>query len=139
MKKRIDIEQLMSLSDEQKEKLRELWVPQSWDRVLVVGGFPYYGHISEYEDAVSVNDNEWFETGQITNVDGDIFYRKEDILPLLTIGDMIEILPNYCIIEKKQSHEEETPVYRVINIESGIVRESTEFADILFETLKEVL
>jgi hypothetical protein len=69
MKQRISVEDLNQLSEEQKQRLRELWKPRNHD-VYVYG----------YHDTVN----------QIT--DATKFLGKNNALPVLGIGQMIELL-----------------------------------------------
>ena len=78
MKQRITVEQLHELSEEKKEKLRKWWNPQ-------IGDFYIFKYEGEYWH------EPWFHNDQdgyhkFMNEDG------EDPIPLLTIGQMIEIL-----------------------------------------------
>lgn len=69
MKRRISTEQLQELTDEQKQKLRELWQPEE-------GDFYIHGH-------------HFFINQVPKNVN---MLRKEHSLPLLDIGQMMELL-----------------------------------------------
>ena len=84
MKQRITAEQLNSLNDNQKNKLREWWEPKPWD-VCWEGHFEVcIYNLSETTDAI-----------YLTNCDNDgcnDVSFKRDLLPLLNIGQMIEFL-----------------------------------------------
>jgi hypothetical protein len=77
MKQIITVEQLMELTEEQKQRLRELWKREFGDVF----------YITDYKDnkeaQMQVMDRVW----QLIVKD----YRKE-FLPLLSIGQMIELL-----------------------------------------------
>jgi hypothetical protein len=98
MKKRIIREQLNELSDIQKEKLREMWVPEEGD---------YY---------VVFLDNEKYYEGMIRDIrgfrsieNGIVIYRK-DTIPLLDIGQIIAITHNILTVNDERNYE-----LRVIN------------------------
>ena len=82
MKQRITVEQLNELTDKQKERLQEWWNPQSYDVACgLVSGTEYV--IDVHGDTISMlEDSE----GIVPPID------KKEILPLLSIGQMIQLL-----------------------------------------------
>ena len=84
MRQRIEPAQLNELSTGQKEKLREWWKPGFTDHFLYEKDDGFKGcHIVEYYDC----DGEIATLGNRTHC-----LRKTSCLPLLSIGQMIEIL-----------------------------------------------
>ncbi len=81
MRQYITVDQLNELAPEQKERLREWWGPQDYDVVY----HPGYNinPISYYEH----NQTIYLNHGEVTSK-----VEKEDCLPLLTIGQCIELL-----------------------------------------------
>ena len=80
MKRRITVEQLNELTPEQKQKLRELWKPQADDKVMDFRG---------KESHISMLSTHFYK-----EVYGNEGLKKfqETMLPLLSIGQMIELL-----------------------------------------------
>jgi|SRR3972149_466892 len=121
MKQRIDKEQVLSLTDEQKVKLRELWEPKEGDFFY----FPIYGecYYGEYMGGYS----------------NEAFVPNADSLPLLSIGQMIEILHR----KNLQITLEQGRDYAVSFFLGFIPKEyrfqDKELCDALWEALKEVL
>ena len=119
MKQHISVDQLAELTPRQKEKLRELWKPQEGDRVLAV----INGRFTTLEYLIVINSN----------------FKKEKTndLPLLSIGQMIEILKREGYLEMK--------LFGVINEDWRVVDScmavfyEDELCDALFEALKAVL
>lgn len=78
MKQNISVKQLQELTDDQKERLRDWWKPQKGDWFVACGdieiaGSFICGTIDSYNQA------GWC-------------YEKKDCLPLLSIGQCIELL-----------------------------------------------
>jgi hypothetical protein len=70
MKQRITVDQLLELSEDQRIRLREWWYPTP--------GEYYWSGVEKRCTCISINFNE--------------SYRPKKELPLLTIGQMIELL-----------------------------------------------
>jgi hypothetical protein len=101
MKQRITLEQLNELTDEQKGRLREWWNPQRGDFALVwkVGrdGIPY-----DQKDIVIGGSTSWdkgngqyftYDAPETFDNDGSCdYYRKDCMFPLLSIGQMLDIM-----------------------------------------------
>jgi len=86
MKQRITVEDLEQLTEEQKQRLREWWKPQS-------GDFMYYLRRGKQVLINYIGDG--ISDDVIVHVDyiiGEELYTKGDCLPLLNIGQMIELL-----------------------------------------------
>lgn len=92
MKQRITAEQLSELTTEQKEKLRELWVRDEGD----------YG-VTEGIEFIVTGEREDEDTGFIFLIgkkpfyQGEIWFNCEKCLPLLSIGQMVELLGDRII------------------------------------------
>lgn len=89
MKKRITVDQLNELSEKQKQKLRSQWVPSKGDIF-----------ISDNEELVINYIGDWLLSDVIVSVDytyGERLFDLEDCLPLIDIGQMIEILEDEFI------------------------------------------
>jgi hypothetical protein len=89
MKLHIDVEQLNELSDKAKEKLREWWKPEEGDLVIFLQDNNHF-------------DKETFVVGTgtfLTDKGWGVNYEdqaglmpKENVYPLLSIGQMIELI-----------------------------------------------
>ena len=130
MKQRITPEQLMDMTPEQEEKLMELWQPQKGDMV----------HSKKYGELLIkevVHEDFYYVT-----LDEFIYDYTPKMLPLLSIGQMIELLEYkglYCI---KPIFEGD--VFSEIEAWDVCVKDQfwgkgKELADALREAVKEVL
>jgi hypothetical protein len=93
MKQNISMEQLNELSDRAKENLRKKWEPEVGDQVYYDENIYIYTHFMP--DTKELCMRELVSMG----FDGEEMNRyavKEELLPLLSIGQMIEILANIC-------------------------------------------
>lgn len=79
MKRRITVEQLQELTEEQQERLRGRWKPECYDVYWT----------SAFEDSCNI-----VLTDEYGNVNGYVKNNMELCLPLLDIGQMIELLQN---------------------------------------------
>src|SRR5690554_4691823 len=105
MKQHITIEQLNELSDKAKEKLREWWKPEEGDLVIFLQDNNHF-------------DKETFVVGTgtfLTDKGWGVNYEdqaglmpKENVYPLLSIGQMIEFLPNFKEITKVEGEFTDT-------------------------------
>lgn len=89
MKQYIDVEQLNELSDKAKERLREWWKPKDGDLYahFIDKDFKMYGlHI--YQGSTSKSELWHIMDG----TDPDSFARTQGSYPLLSIGQMIELI-----------------------------------------------
>ena len=74
MKRRITVEQLQELTEEQQQRLREWWKPTAWDVIVVYHGMGM----------------------KVTNVYNEMVSTDKKVcMPLLSIGQMIEMLQLY--------------------------------------------
>lgn len=89
MKQHITIDQLNELSEQGKEKLREWWKPQ-------VGHMVLWDHLSG-----PLTRNGECMWDDLTKDD----FEKDDYLPLLSIGQMIEFLNENSMRITRQDHE----------------------------------
>jgi hypothetical protein len=144
MKQRINIEQLQELTEEQKQRLREWWKPNKYDVAI---DFKY----DNYEFPVEqVCDDKLIDFVDYGEEIADS--KKEDCLPLLNIGQMIELLTNKgrfaekLIIEiyKATRVERENKICEIYehsrDYEDGIVSYANrELANCLWQAVKQVL
>lgn len=115
-KRRISIEQLQELTAEQQQKLREWWEPQNGDYY----SYTYYCISTQYkeENCIGVYDKK---------------YPIENALPLLDIGQMIELLG----INMVSCVQYVTPAW-VVHFNAKEYGD-VELADALWEAVKQVL
>jgi hypothetical protein len=110
MKQRITCEQLKELTEEQKQRLREWWKPQEHDIYVVWG---------DYVTAVG------------KGCESDI--NKENCTPLLSIGQMIEIVANHF-------KEVKMPVVQIGDeVKTDFYGAMMPLCDALWQAVKEVL
>lgn len=108
MKRRITVEQLSELTDEQEEKLRSLWIPQTGDI--------YFRMDYTYDSPLLCEEYDYVKVDK----------EKNSCLPLLDIGQMIEIL-----------HNNEIPFNPPIDISDKF--EIDNLCDALWEAVKTLL
>lgn len=118
MKKRISVDQMRELTKEQKKKLCEWWHPEHGDN--------FYDYIeTAYTDCiVFLNGND------IKGCQGDE-YKKENCLPLLNIGQMIELLEN----KEHNNHL----IRQIFHITSSQIDNVDNLCDALWEAIKSIL
>lgn len=120
MKQHITVGQLNELSKEAKEKLREWWKPERLDRVKDDGieGEYYLTDYSTEFDGWIVEDEETRHAGW-----------KKGMLPLLSIGQMIEFLDS----EDMRWHS------YVVDTNTGGLSYDDELCDALWEEVRRIL
>jgi hypothetical protein len=128
MKRRITIDQLNELSEEQKQRLSDWWSPNKGDWYY----YPAINHIDVIETSLAI----------------DLNLIRYDHYPLLDIGQMIELLFDCRITDKYFSH---SLIVRVSkygsdiygnerNFEDGINEsKADELADALWKAVKSIL
>jgi len=123
MKRRITVEDLQQLTPEQQQKLRELWKPK-WDDLVM----DFRGK----ESRLSIESNNFYL--ELYGKDGLKKY-SDTKLPLLNIGQMIELLPLCYSGEGKYwtSTDYDKPSH------FGIWWEGEELCDALWKEVKEEL
>jgi len=131
MKQRINIDQLQELTLIQQNKLRELWQPKQYDYVAYTYEYYEKWEINEVIIKGLYNGNPT-KVEEISNIDGEYVFMKDKCLPILNIGQMIEILGNdwYDELFICQFYHNE---YYVENSYDG------EFVDALWEKVKYIL
>jgi hypothetical protein len=181
MKQHITIENLLELTEYQRDRLNDLWIPQRHDTAVgflckdaenneydifefVIGhviiretGAGYsmtlinleaLRELKKQEEAPEeeVDTEEFFEEDFVFEYQRPDIYSKGDCLPLLNIGQMLEILSkcgygngNFYVNFKKDNKECE--VGRDIDryLDLGIDYNGEELCDILWTALKEAL
>ena len=126
MKRRITVEQLQELTEEQQQRLREWWKPQYQDVYA-----EYDGCLDCYEEMTATYPKQ----------------PDQNDLPLLDIGQMIELLDNNSISEKEFaiSHVKHGAeyYYEVLAIDKNERYETFESAeelvDALWQAVKQIL
>jgi hypothetical protein len=87
MKRRLTVEQLNELTSEQKDHLREQWIPEKYDICLCgdLTGIVIIFHVESQEIGGVFDNYIWLsDEGEYTT--------KDNLLPLLDIGQMMELL-----------------------------------------------
>jgi hypothetical protein len=142
VKQRITIDDLNQLTKEQREKLRKWWKPRVGDWAAVCGN--KYGVLVALVQKFTVSKRAGLLLRQSKDVILDVMgykYDKKDCLPLLSIGQMIEILDSYY--QNKGFNFEIG--YTIVNKRWGIwndcilEHEQTELCDALWEAVKSIL
>jgi hypothetical protein len=110
MKQRITVEQLQELTEEQQQKLREWWEPQDGDM--------------------------FFRNNRIQICDIGYHHDKDECLPLLDIGQMIELLLDKC---GKNLNIYQCKNFNTITVTTFKEYFAQELCDSLWEAVKEVL
>lgn len=127
MKQRITPEQLMELSAEQKEKLREWWFKKGPQEGDWIGAVPGPHIFTNYKYQPYANSNEW----ELMVGDGD---RPRPYLMLLpNIGQMIELL-KWPSIKPIADYHHNWVVINNINL-----YEAKELTDALWDAVKATL
>ena len=142
LKQRITPEQLAELSDEQRERLRDWWKPQAGGFVVINWKQDYIGMflvIHVYPEHVLVG-----------GMADEVKFEKDKVLPLLSIGQMVELLSQRRPVDISFLTNEKTWDVMVLNDYSpkgeegaywgdGPDWERDELVDALWEAVKEVL
>ena len=131
MKQRIEVSQLQDLSPEQQDKLREWWKVEIGDCALIRDGYLGNG-LSCLIDGYS----EEYDSVHFISHDGFGSHPKEVYNPLLSIGQLIELL-----MDKKAYHLwlSQGEYY---NFGHNVIMDwdsKTELIDCLFQAAKEIL
>ena len=129
MKQHITVDQLLSLTPEQQAKLREWWVPEVGD--AIAGWW-----LNEEDDMALVPlgfvlkiDDDHLDTG------GDIIWYKGNCLPLLSIGQCLELLCSKGVA----TIEARPAVGFSMHIKVPVDAWGKESIDALFAAVKEVV
>jgi hypothetical protein len=118
MKQRITVEQLNELTDEQKERLRVWWKPQIGDWI-----------IDTEEMEGPIEDLNKGGGDPIYSYGGKWITEKSKCLPLLSIGQMIELTESTNIIKYNGGWA----------LEEDAISFHDELCDALWEAVKQVL
>jgi hypothetical protein len=116
MKQRITVKELEKLTDAQKGILRDWWKPSEGDFVTGDG-----------------QDGAYMCMGQL-EVDNLI---KENVLPLLSIGQMIQFIQEHKPLLKGISKNRFNQWF--VNIDNGMLGYKDELCDALWEATKQLL
>lgn len=135
MKQRISAAQLMELTPEQQEKLREWWKKnlQHGD-VFICEGMTLVvtdPRGSRHVLACSINDSD---------AECD-FYHLENCLPLVSIGQCIQLLEEAGRFKgfHKSSTDGRYKVYNENELHDMVIHDALELIDALFEAIKSIL
>ena len=91
MKQRITPEQLQELTDEQKQHLRNCWEPRTVD-------VTYIENMNFEDRTLTGYDTVFVSAKKLHSINyRPLEYTKEDCLPLLNTGQMIEVLQNKIV------------------------------------------
>jgi hypothetical protein len=94
MKQCITIEQLKELDEYQINRLREWWFPVKGDKIA--------GHWLSKNDFIELQElgfvREIDSKGSVTG-NGFILWNKNNLLPLLSVGQCISIIKDYTLVE----------------------------------------
>ena len=111
MKQRLEPKDLGELTEQQKVRLRELWKPQLGDAVLIPRGIKYGNGYGKWHEDIwdkdvvyfigdiiadnisSVNNEPCLNLAEYSS-DNYFEIMVKDCLPLLNIGQMIEVVDN---------------------------------------------
>ena len=125
MKQRISVNELNTLTPEQREKLRELWIPQEADFVV------FNGNTNNCIVEFVYSDKRFFNL-----VDGRSSESKFNFLPLLSVGQCLELLgDNWNHLWNLSSKEQE---YEVA-IGDSMSKRGENLCDTLWEAVKSML
>lgn len=89
---RITPEMLSELTQEQKERLREWWKPQENDVFMA----KIYGAKDEWDFCVYEVKANGKITAALEPYDGHTEFEKSECLPLLSVGQCIQLLKDHC-------------------------------------------
>jgi len=140
MKRRITPEQLQELTDEQKVKLKEWWKPEKFDIYFNINShcsrIVLYSTIGPHGLPVIFHEGNTVMSGQ--------FDYTKLCLPLLDIGQMIELLTDWAYTERKCERSLEIEYLPSVNkweFNMPYISETgkQELVDELWEKVKEVL
>ncbi|WP_145047878.1 hypothetical protein [Paenibacillus xylanexedens] len=135
MEQLITIEQLEELSPEQKDRLRAWWY------AINPGRFDLYVVLYKYDDGLKY-EGPFMNTGERDFIED--FYTGE-ALPLLSIGQMIQLIADYAISlgaqwEIKHNWYKHTVILRSVRNEEILVKVSdAELCNALWHAVKQIL
>jgi len=146
VKQIIDAEQLRELTEGQKKKLREWWKPQfgdvlnsvkcgGWHLPKYDGSPTYYYPLRVRERVVGACGGCWDCESVIDDGDNPAVMPDKTSLPLLSVGQMIELLDNIFQKDKSIEHNK-----MQININKTILWiGNSQLCDALWQAVKAVL
>ncbi|MGV2887602.1 hypothetical protein [Paenibacillus taichungensis] len=132
MKQMITVHQLNELSENQKERLREWWIPQKGETVF--REYDKQVHIvANTHDKPALEDSSCWFVG-LANHAG---ISNKDCLPLLSIGKMIEFLSDISSISRSDDSNEQQ--WNVRGHDRIYETLQEELCDALWESVKQRL
>ncbi len=139
MKQYIDASQLAELTDEQKAKLKDWWQPKAGDVCHYYGGWEFDVVVqSIHKDPMVPTDPPRPLSGEFAHLDNhleSVRSVKRNALPLLSVGQMVELLkPHLGYIVPGDGK------LWIVNLrDSRDALVSKELVDVLWDALKAVL
>ncbi len=123
MKRRITVEQLQELTEEQQQRLREWWKPQLYDVFIEI-----------------LIDDEIIEG----SIERETYEPSKEALPLLDIGQMIELLEEKKMVTESLDIKAPKGLINIYSVWYGNgdfpkKYESKELCDALWQAVKQVL
>lgn len=134
MKQRISIEDLNTLTDEQKERLRSWWVPQKGDIVLRDYDKAEYVVIRTYDGPAKEDNTRWF-----VGLDNHAGISNKDCLPLLTIGQMIEFANPIRMEYKAWEYDDFKRDEWVVELAGGWIYHNINLFTAIFDAVKQLI
>jgi hypothetical protein len=132
MKQNITVDDINQLTEEQKEKLRDMWRPDFLT--------PYFN----YKDCLYGIVKDYYSDNTIRELQTSSIDNKKDCLPLLSIAQMIEILNKRKKIDADFEIHIATTGYTQLGLvcddyNNKIWFEGKELCNVLFEAVKSIL
>jgi len=130
MKQNIAISQLQELTAEQQIKLRDLWKPKQYD--LVAYTYKYNDDELKTDKVIikGLYNNDPTKIEEVSDMEGEYVFPKENCLPILNIGQMFEILLGCSCIDCTKRMLNENTQNKIYGID---------LCDVLWKLTKEYL
>lgn len=132
MKQRITAKQFQELTEEQKQRLREWWKPEVGDIAVIRDGYLSHGQICIIDNYIK----EYNDCSFIVPSSGYGSHDKEAFEPLLSIGQMIELLSaNKDVFDIGKCYS----LYSFRPYGEQTTKQDKELCDTLWEAVKRLL
>jgi hypothetical protein len=139
MKQRITIKELNKLTDAQKERLREWWIPEWGDHFFLVGRSELEEDIVTgiQRNTTDMETPEYVEgTDRISSLIDDWMFDKSECLPLVSIGQMIAFIQDKKPLKSMAKSRFDK---WAVNIDTATLGYKDELSDSLWETVLRIL